>query len=799
MQVSYNWLKSFLPDLGLSPVELSRLLNERSFEMEIIGTIALDANIKVVQITALNPHPHADRLRLATIIDGATEITVVCGAPNIQVGDVVPYAPPGSRVLDENGQPFALRVATIRGIESPGMLTSPRELGLGPSHTGIFILPSDSPLGTSLRQHLPDDTLFEADVTPNRAHDCMGHLGIAQEIAALLNLSLASINVPTLPETQLPDWRVQIEDASHCSWYWGALLENITITASPLWLQARLLSAGIRPINNVVDCSNYVMLETGHPTHAFDADRLPGRDITIRFARPHEIITTLDDVARSLTPQNLVITSADTPVAIAGVMGGKDTEVTSSTKRLFLEVAHFSGYTIQQSAAELKLHTDSSLRFRREVPPATIPAAAARFVQLLSETAHTDFIGAVSHHVETHSSRVIKFRPAQVTAIAGAKYSLAETKTALERLRCTVTHASDDIWSVTPPVDRLDLILENDLVEEVIRLYGFDRISAITPVTPHPVSLPTPLLWEETMRDLAANFGATEAFNYSFGDTQFNSLVKYPESNTPRVKIANPPTPQQTYLRTELLPQLLAGLLVNKAVLRQKTSSPERSLFEIGSVFAAQDSGRVPGITETKHFGLVAAGASANLDYLRSLLDQIFQIMGLTGVAFTEDSHANHEFWSTDARLLIFSGENIGFIGSLSSRSLVSQKLQQPVACLELNLSALIPHATLSPDYTPVLDHNAVQYEAPSKYPAVFRDLSLQTNGHISADTIQATIERLGGTNLKDTELFDTYQDSFSFHLTFVAHDHTLTDTEADQLLRVISDGLSKELDLEIR
>ena len=323
-------------------------------------------------------------------------------------------------------------------------------------------------------------------------------------------------------------------------------------------------------------------------------------------------------------------------------------------------------------------------------------------------------------------------------------------------------------------------------------------IPAITPHADNPSELPLGIRWEETIRDLAASFGGTETYNYSFGNEDFRQLVSWPQSPWPRLALSNPPSPSQQYLRETLLPQLLEHLLRNKAALRRKTSSPERALFEIGSIFTAHDSGRIPGVTETKHFGLVGSGASGSVAFMRNLLDQIFQVMGITGVAFIASDPANG-CWHNDYQSLEFSGQVVGAIGSLKPGSFVPRKLQQPVACVEINLSALVTHATLEPAFFPRLNDAVVQYEAPGKYPAVFRDISLVSEMPVSPDTVQAAIERLGGESLKDTELFDTYQNSLSFHLTLAASDHTLTDTEADQILRVITQGLKKELGLDIR
>ncbi|MEX1997879.1 MAG: phenylalanine--tRNA ligase subunit beta [Candidatus Andersenbacteria bacterium] len=783
MKISYRWLQELILDLKLSPAEVAQVLTLHSFETVVGQEYYLDPQITVVRVEELLPHPNADRLRLATVTDGQRRIRVVCGAINIEVGDLVPFAPPGSTLKDEKGHNFVLQEAAIRGQHSPGMLNSLRELGLGTAHGGIFILPPDTPLGTSLSQHIPPDTILEADITPNRASDSSGHLGLARELAALLKVVVTEPISKTLPRAgeAATDWSLKIENDQQTPRYSGALLEHTHVTLSPLWLQARLLHLDIRPINNVVDITNYVMLETGQPTHAFDAATLPGPTIGVRAATSTEKLVTLDGVERTLTAANLVIVSDNQPVALAGIMGGHSSEVQSATTSLWLEAANFSPPAIVASAAQLGLQTAASLRFSKGLDPARTRLALARAAALLQELTGAKLTTVLDYYPNAWQPPPITLRPEQVSHVAGWTISTDKTHEALSRLRCTITKQTNQ-WLVTPPADRLDLTGEHDLIEEAIRLQGPDSIPAAVLPPVSAVALPLNIQWREAVRDLLVKLGLTETYNYSFEPAALARLAG--SADQPSISLLNPVSPELKNLRTRLLPSLLANVVKNKAEWRRQ------QLFEIGIVFKPGTGGQVAGIIESHHLAVVIVGEDNAEAVVQGIAAQVVAMMGLANntPAFAE-----------------------GFIGALSPSIRSALKISSPLAVLEMNLDVAVAAATRQPpSLQPVSLLPPHQYSPISKYPPVFRDLSVIVAPEVRIETVQEIIERVGKDLVVDVDLFDIYDaadvehdpqlaKSVAFHLKYQSLERTLTDDEVNARHNEIVATLRRELAALIR
>jgi phenylalanyl-tRNA synthetase beta chain len=504
MRISYNWLKSLLPDLAHSPEAVAELLTMHSFETEVVDRWDIDPKIMVTRIVKIEPHPNADRLQLATVTDGKQEVRVVCGARNIAEGDVVPYAPPGTVVKDQEGGPFTIKETNIRGEKSPGMLNSLRELGLGADHSGIFLLPADTPLGTALADHIPNDVILEADITPNRAHDCLSHLGIAREVAALLDIPVHEPEYGDLPKASrhVEGFSVYTEDP-HVSRYMGVVLSNATPAVSPLWMQARLLAMDARPINAIVDATNYVMFELGNPSHAFDAERLEGKTISVRGASEGETIPLLDGTSPKLPEGTLVITSDDKPLALAGIIGGRAHEVADTTTGVFLEIANFQGYAIQETVKRLGKSTQASIRFAKHIDPNGVEIAAKRLVLVLQKVVGAHVEGVMDYYPHRRLPKQIYFSHPRVSRLAGIQIEDATMKQVLKRLRCKVEDASGkEAWHVTVPTDRLDIEGEHDVVEEIIRVVGLDAIASQMPDDMLvPVKMPKHMYWREVVRD----------------------------------------------------------------------------------------------------------------------------------------------------------------------------------------------------------------------------------------------------------------------------------------------------------
>lgn len=780
MLLSYNWLKEFLPDLSLSAAEVAERLTLHAFETEVVGSIALDDNVTVATITKIESHPNADRLTLATVDTGSAKVTVVCGAPNISVGDVVPFSSPGTKLRDETGASMTLRAATIRGVKSPGMLNSPRELGLSDWHGGIYLLPADTPVGSKLNEHIPDDTILDAELTPNRAHDCYSHRGVARELAALVEMDITEPELKPPTVEPLSGWELSIESADDTPAYYGTYLDGVQIGPSPLWLHARLWAVGAKPINNVVDVTNYVMFELGNPTHTFDAATLRHKHIGVRRARDGEKLMTLDDESHQLITDNLLITDGDEPVALAGVMGGKETGVTDTTTGVFLEVANFNHYTVFKSAQAVKSITEGSARWAKGVPVSFAHEASVRTINLLQELTGASVVGELSSEPSPVVPREIYFTPGQVAKLAGKEFSDKTIQNTLERVRCNVV-TDDPQWVVTPPPDRLDLTGAHDLIEEVVRLTGLETIEP-TMSTENQQSLPDQMQWREIIRRLLVSEGFTETTNYSFEDSFALRVADSAIDVATAIEVSNPVSPDQKYLRQSLIPRLLQQVLVNKGDLTRRAGASEDALFEIGTVFHRGDGGRVEGIVEEEQLAGVLVGPRATVEYIDVVLHTISKTLGLK------------QSIDDDVSLTV-----------LPQPSRLRSKMSLPIAYFSLPLTTLIDKATTTPDYVPQLADEATQYEAVSAYPPSYRDVSLLVQADVSVEQVQDVLDRAGGELLIDVDLFDEWQPadsvkkSLAFHLTYQAMDRTLSDDEVSELHNGVIQTLKDELAAELR
>lgn len=768
MKISYNWIRDLVPDLTLTPSDLAELLTKHSFETKVVQEYGVPAGIRTVEITKIEKHPKADRLQLATITAGRNEITLVCGASNIQVGQVVPYSPPGVTLFDEEGQEFVVEAREIRGEMSEGMLNSLRELGLHRDYGGIWILPKDTPVGRELVELMPRDTILEADITPNRAHDCLSHIGVAREVAAILRLSVIEPALLDLPKSQaeVAGFTVAIESSRLCPRYLGAVVENLTVLPSPLWLQARLLSAGGKPINNLVDVTNYVTFEYGNPTHLFDPSNFAGKKIGVRAAQEKEHIATLDEVSRTLTPEDLVITVNDRPAALAGIMGGGGDAVNESTTTGFLEVANFNAYRIQETSRRLGTRTESSARFSKGLDSNLVETAARRTLGLLSETAGAEIVGVIDHYPQPVKPHVISFHPARVSQIAGSDiFTEQDSKRIFTHLRCKVNDKKVP-WKITVPTDRLDLEGEHDLVEEIIRVTGLDKIEPNPPqlLTPHS-SLPPNIYFREVIRETMVEMGLTETLNYSFAAEGELSL-------------ANPPAPEKKYLRASLLPGLLVNLAKNTAEFHRAGGG---ALFEIGHSYRKGKGGKVSGVIEEVYLAAVIAGASPSLETISQKLAEASSL------------------------------DSLELKNLITPEIIIPLKYRLPVTAFEVNLNELIQKVEKPVPLARTLEDIHALGAVPGtfkplpKYPSVFRDISMLVDPEVTVEQAQDIIERAGGELVADVNLFDEFEPkgkdrkSLAFHLEYRADDRTLTDSEINPLHANIIKALEDEISAEIR
>ncbi len=810
MRLSYNWLQELVPDLTLSPEDLADLLTKKSFETVVSERWSIDEKVKTVRIEAIEPHPNADRLRLATVTDGSETIKVVCGAQNIQEGDIVPYAPPGATVIDKEGKPFKLSIATIRGVESPGMLASVRDLGIGEAHEGVFILPTHTPLKRTLNEFMPNDTILEADITPNRAHDCLSHLGVAREIAALLDVSVKEPETITLPEPSSEIAGIHIDtdglDTSRVPRYMALVLEVQSQSQTPLWMQARLFACGARPISLSVDITNYVLFEIGNPSHAFDIKKLPGKTIGVRSAKAGERLMLLTEKEVEVPEGSLVISADQIPVALAGIMGGKIAEVDINTSQMVLEVANFHSYTIQQTAKTLGLRTEASIRFSKEIPLSFIDAAAARLAFLFKELSNAQLSGLLDTNSEKKPHHAIEFHPLSVSLIAGTNIEESIAESVLKRLRCTV-EKQGDVWQVTPPLDRLDLLGEHDLIEEVIRVYGLENIMVDAEATYNPTALSSEIYWREVIRDTLRELGFSETYNYSWEPSKYSGLLSNTEAQS-HIQLTNPMSPEQKNLRSSLLPGLLEHAVKNRDQFQKKIKRSEYALFEIGSVYVpAESDSRVPGVRERRMVaGVVVGGSISATDAVHKILAKlvISDIGKLDNAAHVGlDNNAVHYFTVHD--------EPAGVAGRITPEIQQKLKFRLPLEVFEIDLDELVMRAQDIEVPVRTIKEiqeekaTAAQYQQISQYPSVYRDISLVVSQNVHIDELQSTIERVGGELIVDVDLFDEYQPegseekNIAFHIEYNSQEKTLTEQEVSRVHTQIEKAIQDEFDAQVK
>lgn len=809
MKLPLSWLKEYV-DFELSPKELASLLTFSGTEVEGIKTIGGDfAGIVVGEVMSVERHPNADRLTVCQVNDGSSTLTVVCGAPNVSAGIKVPLATLGATL--PNG--LKIKKAKVRGIESSGMLCAADELGLSEDHSGLMILPSDVKPGTSFAEIAgPPETVLELEVTPNRP-DCLSMIGMAREVATLLGKPL-KIPVPVITEASTAVESlasVTVDDAAGCPRYTGRVVTGITIAPSPQWMQRRLSAAGIRPINNVVDITNYVMLESGQPLHAFDYELLEGRRIVVRRATAGEAMNTLDGAPRELTAEMLLIADAKRPVAVAGVMGGAGSEIRDVTKTVLLESAYFKPADVRKTSKKMGLSSESSYRFERGVDIGNVEWASRRASQLMGECAG----GVAARGVID----VFPVKPpqAQVTLRFDRMRDLLGIEITTEKVLSIFTALGFGIVSgdamrcvVEVPAFRVDIAQEADLIEEVARIYGLDKVPS-----PSPVARIVPGASDKTTRALLAlrenliGLGLCETMNYSFLSEKLLDLVGFGEM-TKRVVLPNPISADHTVLRDSFIPQMIETLGKNRA--RQAT---EAALFELGRVFFKDADGRN---TETDRLCIGLMGPVGRTGLAKSQLvkdEDMFQwikgILEALGRAQHVAAISRGGLCRLDIELkplvapcfdegravaVWLAGTCVGVMGLVSERLRNEWRMSDPIAVLELDLRPFLADVLRIPSAHGV-----------GAFPSVERDVAMVVDDAVTHEAILRSVWTAAPAELVDIRLFDVYRGenlgkgrkSMAYSLTYRSMEKTLTDEVANAFHDKIKAALRKELAADIR
>jgi phenylalanyl-tRNA synthetase beta chain len=751
------------------------------------------------EVINVEPHPGADKLRMCTVEYGAEEtMRVVCGAPNVEVGGKYPFAPVGTTLPCG----ITLKKAKIRGEVSMGMLCAKDELGLGEDHSGLLVLDAALEPGTPFVQVWGEpETVIELEITPNRP-DCLSMIGVAREMAVLYGseLKLPSIEISETGEDVNAEISVRIDDEEKCPRYTARVLKEAKIAPSPEWMQNRLEAAGIRPISNVVDITNYVMLETGHPLHAFDKTLVAGDQIIVRTAKAGEKMHTLDDTERVLTEEMLVIADAEKPSALAGVMGGANSEIKDDTSTILLESAAFETSTIRHTAKNLGLITDSSYRFQRGVNTDSVDWASRRAAALTCELADAKLCkGVVDVYPGTKEPAKIPFAWKRIESLIGAPIPPDEMKRIFEMLEIGIEDDTGETAVAVAPSFRLDLEREVDLVEEIARIHGVDNIPAKTPLARViPESDDSRVRAIAELRGRLQGLGVSETMNYTLVNHPLLDLFNK-DNRESREELPHPISMDQSVMRTSLIPQLVESLGRNHS--RQIN---EASFYELGRVFNRVDGAPVQ--TETVSLGMMGPVGRSLLEkrapvsdeemfvWMKGLVEKLLFAQNLASVSFKAGDRP--EFEGGKALSVWVDGEPAGCMGLVNKTARNEWRLTGPVAAAELNLDILLKNAfpiTKTEDLAP--------------FPSMSRDIALILDRSVKHEDIVTLIEKANPKDLESFGLFDVYQGkgiekgkkSLAYTFVYRSARQTLTDKKVNKAHQKLIDFLCKQLGATLR
>lgn len=792
MYASYAWIRELVPSLSASAQELAERLTSLGLAVDGLTRYGAGADQCVVaKVLQVQPHPNSKKLRLVQVDRGGAEQQVVCGAPNVpDPGGLVVLAPLGAELPAVGLKIEARKVA---GVESCGMLCSEAELGLSDDSDGIIVLPPFlAKPGTPLSEALPctQDWIYELDLTPNRP-DALGHLGIARDVAAAYGIDWAPPTYEAKASASAPNIeslvRVRIEDRQRCPHFGAAAAQGVSIAPSPLWLRYRLASLGVRPISNLVDITNLLMLEFGHPMHAYDLDRVRGAEIVVRRARDKEVLTTLDGVAHELCSDDLLICDGEGPVGLAGVMGGADSEVRDTTQNVLFECAYFDARGVRRSSRRQGMHTEASHRFERGVDPSNADAVLTRALQLTAELASGQVVGGQLHAGTLKPQRrVLPLTLSRVSQLIGEPIAADEVHTTLTSLGCEVRQTPDpERLDVAIPTHRPDLERSVDLISEVARVRGIDRVQPVLPaIVPTRDAGPREELTRR-LRAAAVDVGLSEALTFAFVSEPELSKLNAP---APAVKLKNPINERHTVMRTSMLPGLLDACA---HALRHGLS--EVRLFSIGSRYlatAVDDGAGSEGLPEERlSFGAIIAGSRSSYLQKPQAVD-VWDAKGLAEAIVarvtrrsaqvrTCDTSARPsylhprgaaEVWVDDRRL--------GTFGPLHPDIVQDYDLDPNTLVVELDAACLAELGLRRPSFREI-----------PRFPASRRDLAFVVSDDVPAGDVLSAIRAAAGPLAEQVEIFDRFtggsipkdHTSLAFRVVYRAEDRTLTDAEVDE------------------
>lgn len=789
MKVPLSWLKDFLP-LKATPQEIAEALTSLGIEVEKIGgTAATFSGVVVGKVLQADQHPNADRLRVARVTDGTKEYQVVCGAPNCRAGITVALARVGAELTDEEGKRFKIKKSKLRDVESEGMLCAADELSLGQEASGIMELSSEMTLGEDL-SHLAADPVFDVSLTPNLGH-CFSMLGIARELASYYKMEA---NPPShrVTETGNLSMSVEVADPKLCPRYTCRMMTNVQVRPSPEWLQKKLLACGIRPINNLVDIANYVMLEVGQPLHIFDADRIQGKRLLISAKEESFSFETLDGQKREIFPGTLLIQDEEKPLAIAGIMGGLSSAATENTKNIVIESACFDPTSIRRSSRRLDLKTDASSRFEKGIDAGAVAAALNRAAALIQEMAGGDIHPVVDLSAQPFNPRTIPCRLSRLEKLLGFPLSLGEVVALLERLRMRVKVLDSQILEVTVPTDRNDLQQEIDLVEEVARLFGYNHIPRQRPSYKGSDLPDAPLFrLEKQARQLLLNQGLQECITCNLISPHLSNVTLEKGIENKTIAVLHPRSIDQSVLRSSLLPGLLQMVKLN---LNHQTD--QISAFEIGRIhFREQET-----YQEMSCAGIILTGLShphhfdrkpSEYDFfdLKGMIEILCEELRLTRYTF-EPSHL-HTLHPWRQAKIQCGNETVGILGEIHPELLAKFDISHRLFFAELNLSDLLTLKKKSPFYS----------QLPA-FPSSSWDWTIKLKQSVPIQLVLQTIAKEKSPILEDVYLFDLYKSealgpeycNATFRFVYLDRTKTLEDEIVKQEHERLTHSVAKKL-----
>ncbi len=807
MKISYNWLRTYI-QTELTPEEMSEILTQTGLEVEGIEKIeAVKGGLEGVivgEVLTCEKHPDADKLKVTSVDIGTEILQIVCGASNVAVGQKVPIATVGCTLYPKPEEAFKIKLSKIRGVESQGMICAEDELGIGTSHEGILVLDPSTKNGTQAAEYfqLENDYQLEIGLTPNRA-DAMGHIGVARDLKAYLNFHQKKNVTLTLPDVSVIKSQnknlvidVSVENTQSCPLYCGISIQGLVVKPSPAWLQNRLRAVGQSPINNVVDITNFVMRELGTPLHAFDAEKLNGK-IVVKNASTGDKFITLDGVERTLDESNLMISNGIDDLCIAGVYGGINSGVKDSTTAIFLEAAYFEPVSIRKTARSFGLNTDASFRFERGIDVELVEFALKRAALLIQEIAGGE-ISMELIRIENNApkSKKIEFNTLKSNQLLGINLSEDETETILSELDILVENKNNSTWTLKSPAYRVDVTRACDISEEILRIYGFNKVEIPAKLNTSLPIFPKPNLEkiQNTIAELLVYKGFSEVLNNSLTKQSYESLIATDNLNT--VNILNPLSQELNVMRKTLIFGLLENIQHN-----QNRQQSNLKLFEFGTSYSKTESG----FHEEKHLTIAITGKKEierwntdknQVDYftLKGIVESVFARLGL--IKFSSYSEIESTFF-TDGQSLKIQGNTVAELGWITKKLNKSFDIKQSVYIADFKWNTIID----------VLKLNSVKYLEIPKTFEVRRDFSLLINENITFNEIRQVAQKTEKKLLKHIELFDVYEGqnleegkkSYAVSFNFQDKENTLTDLQIESVMEKIKAGLETELNAQLR